>query len=89
MCTSNYLSSGLNSNQYTNSSEFRKTNTTKIQLQNLPVTGGLQYHTLKRANSMPFFPRSKQYESTSSKFYVTCFVARSNVCETSKMEVHY
>lgn len=74
--TSSFLSSGLNSNQYSNASALPKTDTTQNQLLNLPVTcnWGPQNHTLKRANSMTFFPGSDHYKSTSSKLNVTQIV---------------
>lgn len=83
--TSSFLSSGLNSNQYSNASALPKTNTTQNQLLNLPGTcnWGPKDHTLKRANSMTFFPGSNPYESTSSKLNVTHIVTR-NIYVTEK-----
>lgn len=79
--TSSFLSSGLNSNQYSNASALPKTDTTQNQLLNLPVTcnWGPQNHTLKRANSMTFLPGSNYYESTSRKLNVTFIVTRNIV----------
>lgn len=79
--TSSTLSSGLKSNQYTNASELPKTDTTQNQFENLPVTCNWrpQDHTLKRANSMTFFPGSYHYDSTSGKLNVTHIVTRNIV----------
>lgn len=76
--TSGSLSSGLNSNQYTNASELLKTETTQNQPQNVHVLVQTHYR-LERTYLNNAFPGWNQNELTSSRFHIKLYLIWSEM----------
>lgn len=79
--TSGSLSSGLNSNRYTNASKLLKTETTQYQPQNVhvPVSGKQTHYRLERTYLNNAHSGWNQNELTSSRFHIKLYIIGSEM----------